>query len=189
VLGFAGVDLLRVQGELASDDRRFQTTPTRQAGLWDVGLLPKDLSERLLGLEDDIAYRNVAGLYVRVEPGKVTYDGFPELESLRAKAQYELTRMSREDPNPKRRSKLLTFYGVMTLDTRTVSADERQNILRNAGSAFRNAITLDPENDDAKTNLEALLSVFGPIAFPPNAPSQGQSKGRVSGQGRTGSGY
>jgi hypothetical protein len=97
--------------------------------------------------------------------------------------------MKNEDPDPKRRSHLLTLYGVMTLDTRTFSPEERDAIMRDAGSAFRNAITLDPDNEEAKTNLEALLSTFGPIAFPPNAPSGGKSEGKVSGQGATGSGY
>lgn len=188
-LGFVGVDMLRVERELSSDDKRFQTAPLRQGGLWDVGLLPGDLDERLLGLDDDIDYRKVAGQYIRIEPGRIEYQGFPDREKLRAKTQFDLTRMKNEDADPERRSHLLTLYGVMTLDSRSQSPEERDSMLRDAGSAFRNAITLDADNEDAKTNLEALLSVFGPIAFPPNAPSQGKSEGKVSGQGATGSGY
>lgn len=189
LLGFVGADMLRIQGDLSADDRRFQTAPMRQGGLWDVGSLPGDVGERLLGLEDDVDYRKVAGRYVRIEPGKIEYQGFPDREKLRARTQFDLTRMSREDPDLERRSKLLTLYGVMTLDSRTLSPEERENVKRDAFSAFRNAITLDPENEEAKTNLETLLRVFGPIAFPPNAPSQGKAEGKVSGQGATGSGY
>jgi hypothetical protein len=189
LLSVTAVDVFRTPAQLASDDRRFQTSPMRQGGLWDVGFLPGDGSERLLGLEDDVVYRELAGLYLKVEPGRVDYHGFPELESMRAKAQYELTRLSREDPDPVRQSRLLTLYGVMTLDTRTLGESERSDILQKAASAFRNAIDLDPSNVDAKTNLEAVLSVFGPIPLVGPDPEGGASQGNTSGQGTTGSGY
>lgn len=188
-LAVTGVDLLRTQNELTADDTRFRAAPMRQAGLWDVGALPEDANEKLLGLEDDVDYRRLMGLYLRVEPGKVDYQGFPELESLRARTQFELTRRSREEPDVVRRSRLLTLYGVMTLDYRAVSDEERNNILQNAVSAFRGALELDETNDDAKTNLEAVLSVFGPVSTGSNAPSQARDDGNVSGQGSTGSGY
>ncbi len=188
-LAVAGIDILRTQSELAVDDTRFTTAPMRQAGLWDVGGLPEDANERLLDLEDDVAYRKLMGLYLKVEPGIVDYQGFPELESMRAKAQFELTRQSREEPDPIRRSRLLTLYGVMNLDYRAVSDEERSKILQNAVTAFRGALELDETNADAKTNLEAVLSVFGPVALPANAPSQSRDDGNVSGTGSTGSGY
>jgi hypothetical protein len=189
LLILVGVDLLRSPGQLTSEDTRFQATPGRHPGLWDVGALPGDLNEKLLGLEDDVAYREISALYIRAEPGKVLYDGFPKLEKLRAKAQFELARLSSEDTEPARKSRLLTLDGVMTLDFRTSSSQEREAILRDAASAFRGAIELDPENTDAKSNLELVLSVFGPINFPPNAPSHGVDQGQLSGQGRTGTGY
>jgi hypothetical protein len=188
-LAVVAVDVVRAPSQLSHDDRRFQTAPARLAGLWDVGFLPRGGSERLLGLEDDVFYRELAGLYLKVEPGRIDHEGFPELESMRAKAQYELTRLSREERNPVRQSRLLTLYGVMTLDTRTFADSERDDILRKAASAFRNAIDLDPSNTDAKTNLEAVLSVFGPINLVGPDPEGGASQGNTSGQGSTGSGY
>jgi hypothetical protein len=189
LLILAGVDLIRSPGQLTSEDTRFQATPGRHSGNWDVGSLPVDLNERLLGLEDDVEYREISALYLRAEPGTVMYDGFPKLEKLRAKAQFEMARLSAEDTEPVRKSRLLTLDGVMTLDFRTSSSQEREAILREAASAFRGAIELDPANADAKTNLELVLSVFGPINFPPNAPSHGTDQGQTSGQGRPGSGY
>lgn len=189
LLAVVAVDVLRAPGEITTDDTRFQTAPMRQRGLWDVGFLPGDLSEPLLGLEDDVTYRKLVGLYLRVEPGKVDYSGYPELESLRAKAQFELTRMSREDPDLERRSRLLTLYGVMLLDFRGVSDEERESILQRAVSAFSNAIELDASNEDAKTNLETALRVFGPVAIPGSSPTGGREGGSISGQGNSGSGY
>ena len=183
------LDLLGSPDELAADDGRFQAAPLRPAGLWELGELPSDGSERVLGLSDDVSYRDLAALYLRVEPGRVDYQGFPELETLRAKAQFELTRMSREEADPVRQSRLLTLYGVMTLDDRPLDKLERETMIRKAISAFRNAIELDPTNVDAKTNLEAALSVFPPIGIAGSSPTGGANQGPVSGQGSTGTGY
>ena len=189
-LAFVAIDVIRAPGQVANDDRRFQTAPARLAGLWDASFLPGDRGERLLGLEDDLLYRELAGLYLKVEPGTVDFQGFPELESLRARVQFELTRLSREDQDhPKRQSRLLTLYGVMTLDGRPLDSREREAMFQKAVSAFRNAIDLDPTNVDAKTNLEAALSTFGPIALPGEQPTGGANQGNTSGQGSTGTGY
>lgn len=183
-------DVLRTPGELRADDARFESAPMRQRGLWKVGFLPGLMSERLLGLEDDVFHRQILGLYLRVEPGEVDYEGFPELESLRAKAQYEVTRLSREEPDAKRRSRLLTMYGVITLDIKVPTEVDRKDNIQRAVSAFRNAIELDPENDDAKTNLEGVLSREGPVILTPsNAPTRDRAGGQKSGQGARGSGY
>ena len=189
-LAVVAADVLRTPTELKSDDTRFQTAPMRQGGLWRLGFLPGDGSEKLLGIEDDVAYRKLVGLYLKVEPGKVDYQGFPLLESLRAKAQFELTRRSREDrEDPVRQSRLLTLYGVITLDGRPLDQREREDMVQKAVSAFRNAIDLDPSNVDAKTNLEAALSIFGPVVLPGEQPTGGAAQGNTSGQGSTGSGY
>lgn len=183
------LDVLRAPSQVSNDDRRFQTAPMRQAGLWNVGFLPRDGSEKLLGLEDDVVFRELSGLYLKIEPGKIDYQGFPERESLRAKVQYELTRLSREEADPVRQSRLLTLYGVMNLDSRPLDNREREAMIEKSVSAFRNAIDLDPSNVDAKTNLEAALSIFGPIALPGEQPTGGANQGNTSGQGSTGTGY
>jgi hypothetical protein len=190
LLAVVAVDLLRTPGEVERDDDRFQAAPMRQRGLWDIGALPRDLNEKLLGLEDDVVYRTTVAMYLKVEPGRVDYEGFSDLEALRAKVQYELTRLSQEEPDRKRRSRLLTLHGVMTIDTRLPDEESRKDQLRRAVSAFRNAIELDPENADAKMNLEAVLSREGPVVITPaNAPTSTRAGGRRSGQGRSGSGY
>lgn len=190
LLALLAVDAFRVPDRLSSHDARFDGAPKRQAGLWEaLDFLPGDPAARLLGIDDDLAYRRTVGLYLRAEPGKVDFQGFPELEALRAKAQFDLTRSSQEDPDAKRRAQLLVLYGVMSLDTRTLSVEERDTIVGRAADAFRAALALDPDNVDAKLNLEMVLSIHGPIALPGNAPSQGRSGGNVSGQGSGGGGY
>lgn len=183
-------DLLRTPGQIAADDARFESAPMRQRNLWKVGFLPGLMSERLLGLEDDVFYRQILGLYLRVEPGEIDYEGFPELESLRAKTQYEVTRLSQKESDPKRRSRMLTMYGVITLDVQVPDEVGRKDNIQRAVSAFRNAIELDPDNADAKTNLEGVLSREGPVPLnSSNAPTRDRAGGKLSGQGGTGSGY
>jgi hypothetical protein len=188
-LAVVALDVFRTPGQVSSDDRRFHTAPMRQAGLWNVGFLPRSGSEKLLGLEDDVFFRELSGMYLKIEPGRVDYQGFPERESLRAKVQYELTRLSREEADPVRQSRLLTLYGVMNLDSRPLDDREREAMIQKSVSAFRNAIDLDPSNVDAKTNLEAALSIFGPVALPGEQPTGGANQGNTSGQGSTGTGY
>lgn len=190
VLALVAVDVLRVPDRLSSHDSRFEGAPKRQAGLWDgIDFLPANPAARLLATGDDVDYRRAAGLYLRAEPGKVDFQGFPELETLRAKAQFDLTRLSESDPNARRRAQLLVLYGVMTLDTRTVSAEERDTTIARAADAFRAALALDPDNLDAKLNLEMALSIHGAAAVPSNAPSRGREGGRISGEGGGGGGY
>jgi hypothetical protein len=163
VLAVVGIDVLRTPGELTDDDRKFQTAPAREPGLWEVGFLPADGSERLLGLEDDVAFRRLAATYLDVEPGEVDYVDIPELESLRETTQAELDRKSRSEPDPLRRARLLTLYGVMRLDERPTDEAGREEMAREAAAAFRAALDLDPANVDAMTNLEALLDTHGDL--------------------------
>jgi hypothetical protein len=177
VLAVLAIDVLRSPGQLADDDRRFNTEPTLEAGrLWDVGFLPRDASERLLELEDDVSYRRVAGLYLMVEPGVVAYEESPTLEAQRADAERELDRLAGEESDPRRLSRLLTLYGVMTLDgpAKSAPADsaERREMLETAVSAFRDAIDLDPSNVDAMTNLEAVMDKYGAVSLDGTNPSR-----------------
>lgn len=190
VLAVVAADVLRSPGQIAADDARFESAPMRQRNLWKVGFLPGLMSERLLGLEDDVFHRQILGLYLRVEPGEVDYSGFPMLESLRAKAQYEVTRLSLEEPDPKRRSRMLTMYGVITLDQKVPDKVGRRDNIQRAVVAFRSAIALDQDNADAKTNLEGVLSREGDVILTPsNAPTRDRAGGKLSGRGSTGSGY
>lgn len=163
VLAVVGIDVLRAPGELSDDDRQFHTAPARDPELWEIGFLPDDGTEKLLGLEDDVAFRRVAAAYLDVEPGEVDWVDVPELESLRESTQEELDRRSREEPDPVRRARFLTLYGVLRLDARPTDEAGREEMARDAATAFRTALDLDPANVDAMTNLEALLDAHGEL--------------------------
>ncbi|MBA3434009.1 MAG: hypothetical protein H0U08_07955 [Actinobacteria bacterium] len=190
VLIVLAVDILAVSRDLSDDDFRFQSAPTRQRSLWnDLGLLPGSSTVQALGLEDDLSYRRTVALFVLAQPGRVSDTG-PQVEAARGQAALELTRRSRAEPDSRRRSQLLNFLGLIPLARSLDDPEERSQVLRAAIGTFQSAVRVDPENADAKWNLEAVLRDFNYAGLPPNSPS-GEAAGgqRSSPGGAVGSGY
>lgn len=182
------VDVVRVPQELEADDVSFESAPRRQAGLWDgLGAMPGRPGARLLGVDDDLAYRRTLAIWVRVPPGTEIYG--PELENLRGRLQSQLAEASAADSDPTRRSQLLNLLGALSLETRSTDPNESENVLRKAIATFRSAIEIDPSNQDAKINLELALRNAKAINLPGTDPDAGAAQGSISGQGRAGSGY
>lgn len=191
-LALFAMDVLRTPGWIEADDAHFASAPLRgSAGLWnESGVIGTRARLRVLGVNEDVAYRRTVARFVRLQPGKADQVIDPAQENRWAKLQFELTNGSRENPDVHRRSELQNLTGVVLLARYLyASPDERSNLLTNAIGSFRTAVELDQGNDDAKTNLELALRAYGPILFPSNAPDAGGAKGQKSGQGRSGSGY
>jgi hypothetical protein len=190
-LAVFAVDVLRTPGWISADDARFQNAPLRSVKLWnESGLVATRARLSVLGLGDDLAYRRTVALFERLQPGQADQVIDPAQENRWARLQFALTTQSRENPDVHRRSELQNLTGVVLLARYLyASPDERSNMLANAIGSFRTAVELDPENDDAKLNLEMALRAYGPILFPSNAPDTGGAQGQQSGQGRAGSGY
>lgn len=188
-LALLAVDVLRVPGEVGADDTRFEGAPLRQETLWDdIGLLPERLTTRLLEVEDDLDYRRTIWLYARTDPRKVQITT-PEQEALRGQVVVELTVMSREETDPKRRSQLLNLHGALTMGRYTSDPRERDANLISAIDSFRTAIRLDEENEDAKVNLEFALRAAEPGQLAGQNPERGAARGERAGAGRGGGGY
>ena len=188
-LAVFAVDVMRVPGDLAADDVRFQGGPRVRRVLWDeLGFLPGKPGVRLLGAGDDVDHRKAMALFAQVQPGKVAITS-PDLEALRGRAQLEVTLQARVERDPRRQAQQLNNLGILTIGRYSTDSQEANQILARAIGAFQNAIVLDPGNLDALRNLEILLRRPEAAHLPPNDPSQGGAQGRVSGQGRVGSGY
>jgi hypothetical protein len=188
VLVALAVDVLRTPGALERDDVRFEAAPNRQQGLWDgVGLAP-GVVEPLLDLDEDLDYRRTMARFLRVEPGKVEIFG-PELENLNGQVQLALTEGSAEDANPQRRSQYLNLLAAMTLARFGSDQAETESTLRRAIHLLRAAVETDPQNADAKLNLELALRNAKATNLPGTDPTGDAAEGTISGQGRSGSGY
>lgn len=189
VLVVLAVDVLRLPGQLESGDVRFEAAPRLRSEPWSgVDFVRGWPAMRLLDANDDLDYRQALARFLRVEPGRVEIYG-PKLENLRGAVQLELTRLSAEDDNPARRSRFLNLLGAMSLDRYTYDQAEREAILRKAIFTFRSAVQTDPENEDAKVNLELALRDAKATNLPGTDPSGGAAEGSISGQGSSGSGY
>jgi hypothetical protein len=189
-LAVVGVDALRLDDRVAIDDARFASTPMSE-GLWeDEAMLPFGATQSLLGLEDDLAYRRAASLYVRSRPGEPTSLN-PRRETLRADATRQLAEISKTDGDARRRSQaamLLALLGLGRGDLFT-SAEERLQVIRGAIGNLQVAVELDPDNAEAKRNLELALSSAGEPASGATDAGGTTDTGDTAGVGRSGSGY
>jgi hypothetical protein len=190
VLVLFAIDVLRVSGSVERDDVRFQARPTVQTGLFDdPGFLPGAAAAKAIGLEDDLRYRRAVWLYARANPSNTTVYLSPAQEALRASLEPKLIDASRAETDPKRRSRLLNLLGVVAMSRYAVDPGDRSNTVRAAIDSFTNAIKSDPDNADAKFNLEIVLRDFFHQVAPAAAPDRGRLGGNVAGVGRDGSGY
>ena len=98
-----------------------------------------------------------------------------------------------EDSDPARRSRALNLIGVIGFQSSLTDARDQEAFIADAVAAFQTAIELDPENREAKANLELALQ-RGRTIQPtesgggPN-PSPGGSGAKGAGAGDPGSGY
>jgi hypothetical protein len=190
LLALLGLDALRAERSLERDDARFAVAPATE-GLWEeTSLLPGSVSTRLLGFDDDLDYRQAVSLYVRSRPGEPTSLN-PERETLRAEAQRALSALSREHPDPSRRSDAAMLLGLLAFGRGDLfnSPEERLQTIRGAIGNLQVAVGLDPANVEAKRNLELALTSVG---LPPSGATDAggtTDTGDTGGVGRSGSGY
>lgn len=189
VLTLVAVDVLRTPAQLERDDVRFDAAPRREVELWHgLDYLPGRPAERLLDVDEDLAFRHTLADFVRVDPGRVEVFG-PELENLKGKVQLDLTELSSEETSPERRARLMNLLAVMPLEQYGADRADSENLLRRAIHLLRDAVLTDPEYADAKLNLELALRNAKAVNLPGTDPDKGGAQGNVSGEGRPGTGY
>jgi hypothetical protein len=183
------VDVLRWDRSLAENDVRFLAAPRQARFAPPAGLLPFRIAERTLHGEDDLVFRRELQGFARVRPG-VVFDA-QRFETLRSETQLALARLSRVDPDARRRSRAANMIGVMALDPHVgpIVQEELAKLLRGAIESFRAAVQIDPSNADAKRNLELALRIPGAAFLPGDDPSGTQDAGDRAGLGSVGSGY
>jgi hypothetical protein len=123
---------------------------------WRVdGSLPLGAARRLLGIDDDLAYREAFRLY-RARNAAVTFDNSGTRRTLQAEAEIALARVEQADEG-ERASRAANLLGVLALNGPAAVAVGQPDPVDRALAEFRNAIRLDPGNEDAMFNLELLL--------------------------------
>ena len=186
------VDVGRWSDAMAADDVRYRAEP-ESAGLWHPDtVLPAGVTKRLLGSGDDVAFREAlrALRLGRLDLG-ITSD--PELALYRGEARARLQQVATEDDDLVRRSRAVNLIGVIAFASSLTEARDQAAFIADATAAFQTAIELDPDNREAKANLELALQ-RGRALQPTEAgggpnPSPGGSGAKGAGAGDAGSGY
>ncbi len=202
---FAMANVHRWERALTRGDARFQAAPPdAQAqsfgapapppARWNVpNGFAAGLTERMLGLRDDLAFRHALALYRAVNPNpneQAQLDQDPELPAKRIRVQQALTAVSKDDPDPKIRSRATNMLGILTRTGPTpVNPDQERAQILTAIGLFKTAIKLDPNNADAKLNLELVLQDPQTQVFVSGGPGANPDAGRQGGVGSAGQGY
>jgi hypothetical protein len=191
LLVVVAVDVQRWQHRLSEDDVRFRTDPTA-ADLWRAkAAVPGDPARRLLGLGDDVAYRRVLRSYYLARPRANPFE-HARIELARGEAQIKLTDLIAEEQNARRMSQEQNLLGALALAVAPrQEAEQRLASFESAVGYFRDAIRLDPTNEDAMYNLEGTLELLRdlPKTFETSRGRQPLEDAALAGLQDTGAGY
>jgi hypothetical protein len=176
---------------VARDDLRFRALPAHR-DLWKPSTsLPGDPAGALIGTSDTLAYRRALQLFWYSRIGSNPEER-QDLPTLRAEAQQHLQSIETRGGNAFERSSAANLLGVLVVTTPGAAQDNNtlKLILKRAAGYFRQAISLDDANTDAKLNLELVLRVTKPGKGPLSKDARsGYGFGRGHGAMTAGSGY
>jgi hypothetical protein len=144
------------------------------------------LARPLLGVDDDESLQRALGL---IAAGK--RDGVPaqKVLELHAEAVAVLTPIADSDGEPRRRSRAAGLIGALYgIDARLDPA-ARDRYADQAITRLRQAVELDPANEDAKVNLELYLGEAPPEERPGAGADGGSTFSGGAGASDPGSGY
>ncbi|HXF97702.1 MAG TPA: hypothetical protein VNJ46_03700 [Gaiellaceae bacterium] len=178
------LDAGRWREALREGDLRYAADPERAS--WEPArqVVPGALVPALLGVDDDIAYR-LALRAVRLSRPESVGLSDPELVVRRNEAIARLTEILQGDGPARRRSAAANLLGVLSFSDSLYDYENRGRLLATATSRFREAIELDPGNDEAKHNLELALQRTEEVQF---AESGGGTNPIRGGRGAKGAG-
>jgi hypothetical protein len=190
ILLLLAVDVGRWNTAFARDDVRFRFAPTR-SDLWQPNeLVPFHAAKRLLGVQDDLFYRDTLRHFYLAQPRANKYE-HTNIDEIRSEATVALANYIREGKSQARRSQAANLLGILGLAlAATDDPGQRLRFLLFASREFRGALTFDQSNEDAKFNLELALRL---LKQQPTSTGGGAAHGPGRGGGaalaKPGSGY
>ena len=196
-LVLVAIDVDRWRTAIAADDVRYRVSSPEE--LWRPDTLaPFDAGGTLLEVDDDVAFRRaLTSLRASSLDDPTVSD--PNLAVHRTEAAERLESIVVHDRDPLRRSRAANLLGVLGMvvfnsgPSGGTLAPDRSELLLNAISSFEQAIAINPENDEAKYNLQVIL-LRGQGLLPTEAaagrnPAPGGRGSRGAGAGSPGGGY
>jgi hypothetical protein len=185
-------DVTRWRDALPADDVRYVVDPEAD-DLWQADeLLPVGVARIVAGVSDDVQIRRAirALRLARLEEGTVSD---PQLALVRNDALARLEAFSTGDADPVRRSRAAGLLGALGLARLASETQDRAAILEGTVASLQYALNLDPDNREAKFNLELALQRGRGIQITEGAggqnPTPGGAGSKGAGAGDAGSGY
>ena len=192
VLFLLAADVARWRDAIPADDVRYRVTPAAD-DLWKPEtLMPFEAARALVGVRDDVEFRRAvrALRLARLEDATVSD---PALAIDRSEAQARLEAVAAGDGGRVSRSRAAGLLGVLGLARLSSETQDRVALLESTIANLQYAILLNPDNDEAKFNLELALQRARGIQLTEAAgganPSPGGSGSKGAGTGDSGSGY
>lgn len=185
-LALLALDVSRTHDALTAGDVTYRVAP-ESSGLWRAStLVPLDLAERVLATADDVELRRAvrAARLARLDDPSASVSD-PQVALLRNDAQARLDAVVAGRDDPKERSRAATLLGVIGLARLVSETQDRVALLSATVANLQLAIALDPDNAEAKYNLELVLQRSRGIQLAEGAGGQNPSPG---GTGSTGAG-
>jgi hypothetical protein len=184
------VDVTRWERALESGDVRYRAAP-QETDLWELRqLAPFGAAEGLLGVGDDVDFRNALRT-LKLAGIAQAESSDPRLALRRSEARALVAAIAEGDADRWRRSRAMTLLGVISFASALSDAQDQESLQRDALARFRGAIELEPENDEAKANLEVALRRDAEAGESGGGedPTPGGEGARGAGAGEAGGGY
>jgi hypothetical protein len=192
-LAVMAVDVARWRDALAAGDVRYHAA-SADTNLWSASTLTSaGVSRALLGVGEDVEFRRAirAVRDARLEERTVS-DPMVALRRNEAIGRLEAI-VANTDLDRFRRSRAAGLLGVLGLSRLYTETQDPEAVLQATVASLRLALLLDPENDEAKFNLELALTRGRAMQLAEAGgganPSPGGSGARGAGAGDPGTGY
>ena len=159
ILAVAAEDARRWDDRLRTDDLRFRAQPSGTT--WrEPDWLGAPAVRSVLGIDDDLRFRRVISAFhaERADAGS-SGDAIAKLQQ-RAQLEAALRAIQRNDPDPLRRARAANMIGILSFDSAVTGRSGEQSLLDQTLAQFRNAVRLDPREEEPKYNLELLLHLL-----------------------------
>ena len=190
VLLLTALDVVRWRGALESGDVRYRAAP-QEPDLWRPGqTVPFGAAAALLGVDDDVDFREALRT-LRLAGVAQAESSDPRLALRRSEARSLIAAIAEADADRRRRSRAMTLLGAISFASALSDSQDQDALQRDALARFRGAIELDPDNDEAKANLEIALRRDAEAGESGGGddPTPGGQGARGAGAGEAGGGY
>ena len=185
-------DVLRWREAMPAGDVRYRVSPEASDSWQPDTLLPFGAAWELLDVGDDVDFRLALRSFRLARLDDTTVSD-PELALLRNAAEARLEAIATSSGDRRRRSRAAGLLGALGLARVATETQDRLPLIESTIASLQLAIALDPENDEAKFNLEVALQRSRGLRLTEASggenPTPGGAGSQGAGTGNPGTGY